>query len=167
MPEDNQDRQDRTKTLNSVQLRATIIWASILASLGVYVGVAIFLKDQLPFIPLEPPVLSTVRLGLILATAIVLAIAPSVYRKTLATAYGRSGASEREILLLATNTYITALVIVMAMYESIGIFAMLLAFMGAGDNSFIGFMGVSAVAMLTARPKTAALMEHYSKTGNP
>ena len=161
MPEGQSDQT--AKTLKRVQLRATIIWASMLASLGVYVLVAIFLKNQLPFVPLEPSVLSTVRIGLILASAIVLVIAPSIYRKTLASAYRRSGASERDILLLATNTYMTALIIVMAMYEAIAIFALLLAFMGAGDNSFIGFMGVSAVAMLTARSKTAALMEHYSK----
>ena len=135
----------------------------MLASLGVYVGVAIFLKDQLPFISLEPQELSTIRIGLILASAIVLVTAPSIYRKILAAAYGQTGASKQEILHLAANTYVAALVAVMVMYESIGVFALLLAFMGAGDNSFIGFMGVSAVAMLTARPKTAALMEHYSK----
>jgi hypothetical protein len=33
----------------------------------------------------------------------------------------------------------------------------------AGQNVFIGFMGASAVAMITARPKMETLREHFDK----
>ena len=151
------------EALEKAQTTATMLWAAMFASLGVYVVVVVILKDQLPFVLLEPPVLSALRLALVLVTGIVLAITPKLYWRTLASAYGRRDVSEHEGLSVVSNTYISALVIVMALYESIGICGLVLVFLGAGVNTFIGFMGVAAIAMLTVRPKMETLVEHYSK----
>ena len=153
--------QNTQNALNKAQTTATMLWAAMFASLGVYVVVVVILKDQLPFALLEPPVLSALRLALVLVAGIVLAITPKLYWRTLASAYGRKDASEREGLSVVNSTYISALVTVMALYESIGICGLVLVFMGAGVNTFIGFMGVAGVAMLTARPKMETLQEHY------
>ncbi len=155
--------QNTQNDLKRAQTTATMLWAAMFASLGVYVVVVVILKDQLPFALLEPPVLSALRLALVLVTGIVLAITPKLYWRTLSSAYGRRGVSEHDVLPVVSSTYISALVIVMALYESIGVYGLVLVFMGAGGNTFIGFMGVSAIAMLTARPKMETLQEHYTK----
>ncbi len=155
--------QNTRDSLRQTQKVATIIWAALLASLAVYVVVVVAFKEQISFATLEPREISALRLTLVVVTGIVLAITPQLYSRVLASAYGRRGPSEDEALSVASSTYISALVIIMALYESIGIYGLVMVLVGAGNNTFIGFMGVSAIAMLTARPKIETLIEHYQK----
>ncbi len=96
------------EALKRAQALATIIWAAIFASLGVYVVVAMVLKDQLPFVTLEPRELSALRLALVVVTGIVLAITPKLYWRTLSGAYGRRDVPD-SVAMLMTCSSLTAL----------------------------------------------------------
>ncbi len=164
MQNDNSIKDQSTRdSLRHTQRLATIIWAALLASLGVYVVVVVAFKEQISFATLESGEISALRLVMVVVAGIVLAITPQIYSRVLASAYRRRNSSEENALSAASSTYMTALIVVMALYESIGIYGLVLVLVGAGNNTFIGFMGVSAVAMLTARPKMETLLEHYSK----
>lgn len=158
--------QSTRDSLSHTQRLASIVWAALLASLGVYVLVVVAFKEQISLATLESSEISALRLALVVVTGIVLAITPQLYSRILASAYGRKDLSEDEALSAASGTYISALIIVMALYESIGIYGLVMVLVGAGNNTFIGFMGVAGIAMLTARPKMETLQEHYAKILN-
>jgi len=145
---------------------ALVIWGVIFVSLGIYVWVIYALRHELPLIETDPSTLGTTRLFMMIEAAFVLVLTPSVYRKLLARAYRPGSARDAEpddLDGIVRSTYAFALIVAMALYESIAVQGLMLAFMGAGKNTIIGFFGVCAVAMLTARPKTEHLQEHYAK----
>jgi hypothetical protein len=150
--------------LEQAQMMAMVIWGALLSSLGIYVLAYMYLLDKLSYIELEPKILMILSVVLTFASIYILFSAPSIYRKALASAYEKVDMTGAELAPVAASTYILAMIIPLALYESIAIFGFVLASMGAGQNVFIGFMGASAVAMITAKPKMETLKEHFEKT---
>ncbi|TAN37513.1 MAG: hypothetical protein EPN25_15330 [Nitrospirae bacterium] len=149
-----------------------VIWAAMFLSLAMYLFVGLYVKDTLT-ITLEKNVVDMLRNVLYVVSLITLVAAGfvrklllSVKDKSTPGAAGRASAqSDRPSAL---GRYSTTLIISLAMAESIGIYGLVLFFLGKNEPDLYLFILVSAAVMLVYRPKKddiVSLAEELNKQG--
>ncbi len=137
-----------------------IIWGTLLASLGVYVAVCEFMKDQLR--PAADFPLETMKLALYGASFVTLIVTHFI-RKVMLKAAGSGPfsafAQSPSVQHPAAGRYLSAVIVSMALCESIGVYGLVLFFMSKDSLVLYRFIIVSAAAMLYFRPRKEELLQ--------
>lgn len=138
------------------------IWFALICSLAVYVGVAKFMEDKLPSMEEGFPLatMNTIFSGL----AVVILIAAHFIRKTMLnparTSVSMMGAaSSGPAQHPAAAKYMVAMIVSLALSESVGVCGLVLFILGRETSTLYAFMALSAVAMFYFRPKKEELMD--------
>jgi F0F1-type ATP synthase membrane subunit c/vacuolar-type H+-ATPase subunit K len=134
-----------------------IIWAALFASLGLYVIMAQFVGED---------VRQDMELGIqirtletaLLIVSVVSVLAIRILRRLMLQAGGiggqsQSGLAEVPLHRKAIQRYNTAMIVALALAESVGIYGLVLYFMGSDMQTMYIFMAFSAVVMYIYRPK--------------
>lgn len=135
-----------------------IIWGAILVSLFVYVLVCHLAGDQIrqnanPAIPLD------LFKNILYAVSLITLIISYFVRKAVlvvrssGTRTGASNISQQSTQPAFIGKYTVAMIISLALSESIGIYGVVLYFIGDSLQTLYTFIGVSAIAMIFYRPK--------------
>ncbi len=137
-----------------------VVWAAMLSSLGVYIFVCQRVAGRLPASRAADS-LSTLRAVLFAAAVVELAVIPRLRRYMLKTGAGTTARSPMRAVGQpfhpAAARYMSATVVTLALAESIGIYGMLLFFLGIDPGTLYMFIGVSAGAMVYYRPRMEEL----------
>lgn len=133
-----------------------IIWSAILISLCIYILICHLVEDQIrqnlnPSLPLD-----LLKNILFIVAVIELCISYFLRRYLLTSGSGLSPPlntpqSSTQSPYLAR--YSVAMIIVLAISESIGIYGLVLFFLGASFQTLYTFIGISGIAMIYYRPK--------------
>lgn len=155
---------DHTRKLDSGFALILIIWGAILASLGVYLGVGLFMGDTFTVALRDEFPVVTLRYVLFGMSAATLA-GVHVLRRFMLGHPGGSTASVSSGQHPAVARYAVIVILSSALLESIGIYGLVL-FLTAGDSlSLYQLLGLSAVAMLVYRPRKAELLDLARRMG--
>jgi len=146
-------------------LKIQIIWGAIVACLVVYLIIALAFgeeiskgsNDQLP-VSLLRNILICVSVFEIFIIRIFRRI--MVGKGTILKSTERGTAKEQPPYMAQ---YMIAVIVSASIAESIGIFGLVLVFLGAGINTFYFFTAASAIVMIYYRPKKEELVEFASK----
>ena len=139
-----------------------IVWGAMLASLVLYIGVCHFLAEQisprfLPSVPAE--MMSNILYGI----AAISLFAAHFLRKLLVKNKIKLPKATGPKMTSAQNQppfvmhYFTAVVISLAISESIGLYGFVLFFLWVDFQSLYSFMAIAAAAMIYFRPKREEL----------
>lgn len=148
-----------------------LLWAAMLGALGVYVLIA-HLMDRELFTAGRGVPLGLVR-NILLGVAAVVLIATRFIRRLILSrpsgqaAASASASSPAQIDPAIYAKYTTAMIVSLALSESIGIYGLILFFLGDSFQTFYTFTGISAVAMLFYRPKSEEIEALARKPINP
>lgn len=130
-----------------------LIWAAMLASLGIYLGIAPFIRQTLETPLVDPNVLEQMRLILFGIGVFTLISMGFIRKLLLKKAPGQRRSVDFGGPELAR--YTTAMMITLALAESIGIYGFILYLIGSDVTDLFAFIGAAALAMLYYRPKKA------------
>ncbi len=140
-----------------------IVWAAMLLSLGVYLYVCHSVAGRLP-VRDSGEFLPTLRTVLVAVVAVELIIIPRLRRIMLRPGararrreLWRTGPQPRVATNPAVAQYMAATVVSLALAESIGIYGMVLFFLGSDLRELYLFVAVSAATMIHFRPKAEEL----------
>ncbi|MEZ4524367.1 MAG: hypothetical protein R2941_00400 [Desulfobacterales bacterium] len=133
-----------------------IIWLAMLSSLAIYAAVCHLAGDSIRQGLGEGIPLDLIRNVLIVASAVELAVIHLIRKKILTI---HKGMGEQNV----TQKYLSASVISYAISESIGIFGLLLYFLGSTQEVLYSFLCISALAMFYHRPVYEDLEELVKK----
>lgn len=140
-----------------------VIWTALFLSLFVYVLVCHLVGDKIrqnanPDFPLD-------LFRNILYFIAIIELIISYFLRKAALAVRSSDTSPRKSIISQTSTqsafigkYAVAMIITLALSESIGIYGMVLFFLGDSFNTLYTFIGVAAIAMFFYRPKKEEIM---------
>ena len=141
-----------------------ITWAHMFFSLLAYIGICYHLRNREVFTvgPDFPLVLLT---SILYGVAIAELLFAYCFRRVMLRV--RSYKSEEKLIRHASESskppfivrYNIALLSSLALSESIGIYGVLLFFLGGGFQTLLNFIAISAMAMLLFRPKRKELQE--------
>ncbi len=122
-----------------------ILWASMLGTLAVYVLIAYMFGEEIKS-GLSPDIpVGTIKNILILVSAAEIVAAGFIRRFMLI----RKSAEASQI----TKRYTAAVLVSLAMSESVGIYGLILFFIGEGFPTLYTFIAISAGAMIFFRPR--------------
>jgi hypothetical protein len=153
-------------------LTLNVIWAVMLMSLFIYLFVGLYIKDTLR-ITMDNTLIATLRNVLYVVSFITL-IATRFIRKFVLSGKGKSTlinanqSSYQSDQPPALARYTSAMVVSLAMTESIGIYGLVLFFLGKNQVDLYLFILISAATMLIYRPKRdeiVSLTEELNKQG--
>ena len=141
-------------SLNKSWLTIRIVWTVLFGSLGVYFLISTFVgagREPAPDVPLG--LLKNIFSGL----AITLFAAAYIVRKKMIGAVDAdrrssprpAGAPDQA----ATGRYLTAIIVTATLSETIGAFGLVLFFLSGDAATLYQFLILSAIAMLTYRPR--------------
>ncbi len=138
-----------------------LVWATMVMSLGIYVLVCYRVAGRIACRK-AAETLPTLRTALFGLAAVVLFAIPRLRRHILTTGAGAARRSAGRVAPGAPShpaaaRYLAATVASLALAESIGIFGVVLFFIGADSATLYLFMAVSAAAMILYRPKAEEL----------
>ncbi len=136
MNRDNLHRQYRT---------IQIIWAAMLSSLAIYAAVCHLAGDSLKQGIGEGIPLDLIR-NILIGVSVSELFAIQLIRKQILTL--QKGMGQQNVI----RKYLLASVISYAVCESIGIFGLVLYFLGSTEEILYSFIGMSALAMFYHRP---------------
>ncbi len=146
--------------LDKAWLMIKIIWGALIGSLAVYLPVCKFMEDRLT--PLSPGLpIETMRV-IFFGIAMVTVAGTSYIRKALLKVSEGGTAflfARRHQQHPAAAKYLTAIVVAMALSESIGIYGMVLFFLSKDAPTLYLFILISAIAMFYYRPRKEELMQ--------
>ncbi len=149
--------------LNKGWIIIMIIWGSLLASLGVYLAVCkVIEKDHVPILPDGD--LSTVKPVLYGVSIVMLAVI-YFFRRYLLNSYGNNPMPETvQISAMqpgnpAVGKYLVVIIVSMAFSESIGIYGLVLFFLGKDMAALYQLLALSAIAMVFFGPRKNELIE--------
>ena len=134
-----------------------IIWAAMQIALGIYILIAHLLGREQFTVDLEVP-LNLVRNILLGVSAAVLIATRFIRRLILSRPSDQAAAaalasSAAQINPAIYAKYTTAMIVALALSESIGVFGLVLFFLGDSFKTLYTFTGISAVAMFYYRPE--------------
>ncbi len=137
-----------------------IIWGAMLASLGIYLGVCEFLKKDWP-LDIDPSLpIETIRYILAAVSGATL-MGSYFFRRHLTQnpkPFNPSSRNPKQGQHPALTRYTAAVVISLALAESVGIYGFVLFLLNKESMTLYQFMGVSAVAMIYFKPSKEELM---------
>ena len=133
-----------------------IIWFAMLMSLGIYLFVAIQVGTNVQS-SINEETLGILRTVLYAMAAAIL-IATRYVRKLIMS--GRSQASQPAQVLkhVALQKYSAATIVALAMSESVGVYGLLLFFLGKNPTDLYLLILISAAAMVMYRPRKDAML---------
>jgi hypothetical protein len=161
---------EEIEKINKGMLPLNIIWGAMLISLFIYLFVGLFIMDNL-HTATEKNAIDTLR-NVLFAVSFGTLIATRSIRKLIL--YGKGG---RKVLNAgqpsyqsgqALSKYTTAMIVSLAMTESIGTYGLVLFILGKNQMDLYLFVLVSAATMLIYRPKRdeiVSLTQELSKQG--
>lgn len=132
-----------------------IIWVAILASLPIYLVVCTAVRDQLQS-SVDSNTFEILKYALWGVSAFTL-IGAHFLRKLLLRASTGTGIQTTSPQHPAVAKYTVAIIITMALLESIGIYGVVLYFIGMDTSSLQQLLIVSAIAMFFYRPRKEEL----------
>ena len=146
-----------------------IIWAAMLGTLIIYLFICYQFGEQIQQPSRSQFSLATLR-NILYGVAAVTLMLSHFLRRFMLT--GRSGSSGATALKSPSQSdispifgkYATALIISLALSESIGIYGLVLFLLGDNYQTLYIFVGISAVAMFFYRPKKEELEELIQNT---
>ena len=136
------------------------IWYTMLGFLAVYFLAGMFLKGSLRHSPRDPAFLSTLRWTLYFVSAGTFFLACLFKRMLMGSKRvlkGWTQVTERQ-QHPAVARYTTAVVISLALAESIGIYGLILYFFKGDVADLVSLIVLSAVAMILCRPRREELL---------
>ena len=137
---------------------AWFIWAAMIGSLGIYILICNVIGDDVQR-PLGPDfslaLLRKIFFGL---SAVALIAAHFIRKFVLRKPSGGPGTSP-QIPATIFAKYTTAMIISLALCESVGIYGLLLFFLGDGVKTMYSFMVISAAGMFYYRPNREEIEE--------
>lgn len=144
---------EEIEKLDKGLLTLNLIWAAMLISLFIYLFVGIYIKDTLR-ITMEKDVVDMLRNALYLVSLITL-IATRFIRKLILSGkdINTDQSSYKSDQPRGLARYTSAMVVSLAMTESIGIYGLVLFFLGKNEVDLYLFILISAATMLIYRPK--------------
>lgn len=149
--------------LNKGWVLIMIIWGCLLASLGVYLRVCKILeKDHIPSFPEAN--LPTVKLVLYGVSLIVFIVAYFMRKHLLNLSKKNAMPAMASTSLFQPNhpavgKYLTVIIVAMALSESIGIYGVVLFFLGKDMMALYQLLALSAIAMIVFGPRKNELIE--------
>jgi F0F1-type ATP synthase membrane subunit c/vacuolar-type H+-ATPase subunit K len=146
-----------------------IIWAAMLGSLGIYVLICLLWGDALQR-PASPFPIDLMR-DILYGIAVLTVILTHFLRNFILG--GRSGGSGPMSLQppspsdqsAVAGKYATAMIVSLALSESIGIYGLILFLLGDDLRTVFIFNGIAAIAMFFYRPKREELEANQSEWG--
>lgn len=140
-----------------------VIWVALLSSLGFYLVICMAVGNQIP-VSMDGSQLEVFKYALFGISAMTL-LSTYFFRKFMINKISRplQGAAFQSETHPAVAKYLTAIIIVMALSESIGIYGMVLFFISKDAMSLYQLMVLSAAAMILFRPKKEELIEVAEK----
>lgn len=140
-----------------------IIWSSLFGSLAIYLLVCKFMEDQLRPVGIDIP-LETFK-NILFGVSIVILFTAHYVRKAMLKIPDRGAAStfapasSRQIQHPAAGKYLSAIIVAMALSESIGIMGVVLFFLAKDLPTLYQFIFLSAIAMFYFRPRKEELLQ--------
>ena len=132
-----------------------VIWIAMLISLIVYLFVGLYFGDKVT-IGIEKEAVDTLR-NILYSVSLAVLIAAKFVRKAVLTVKGQSHSTAPPETLSSRRhpviaRYTTAMVIALALSESVGIYGLILYMIGKSRMDFFVLILVSGVAMFYFRP---------------
>jgi hypothetical protein len=135
-----------------------IIWFAMLASLGAYLAVALVAAPTLP--PSTDIAFMSALRTILFAVGVVILVATRHVRKLVLSGREQPASGAARIAgPPAIQRYATAMIVSLALSESIGIFGLVLFFLGRNPADLYFLLAVSAVAMTLYRPRKEEVLE--------
>lgn len=159
---------DEMEKINKGWLPLSTIWSAMLISLFIYLFVGLYMEDKIS-IPMEKDILDLLR-NVLYVVSLVTLIATKYIRKFVLS--GKEPGDVKKVYpqpVLNTQhaalaRYTTAMIIALALSESIGIYGLILFFLGKQHLDLYLLISISAAAMLYYRPNKDELI---SMINNP
>ncbi len=136
--------------------RLKIIWFGMLGSLALYLIIGLQIAPNI-HISMDKNAFSVLKTVLYLFTLIIIVITRYVKRFVL-SGKNQQGQGIQNFQSLTLQKYTTVMLISWALLEAIGIFGLVLFFLGKNRTDLFLFIAISAVAMLWYRPKKDELV---------
>ena len=128
-----------------------IIWFALLMSLGIYLFVGIQVGTTIQS-SINEETLGILR-TVLYAMACVILIAAKFIRKVILSGKGEVSQPAQALEHLALQKYSAATIVALAMSESIGVYGLILFFLGKNSRDLYLLILVSAAAMVIYRPR--------------
>lgn len=154
--------ESQKQAVESRLLVMWIIWGAMVVSLGVYIAICVLVGDKVRQTMGEGFPLALLR-NILFGISIVELIATHFIRKLMmrepVTDPGSISSAEPVARDSASmhGKYLSAMVISLALCESIGIYGLVLFFLGDSFQTMYTFMIISAAGMLFHRPKRESI----------
>ncbi|MFH1351726.1 MAG: hypothetical protein ABII26_12455 [Pseudomonadota bacterium] len=143
-----------------------IIWAAMIGSLGIYLIIVHFIGKEIQFGEMPKATYDMMRYALMGLGVVILFLAQYVRKLILKGGLGTTTSNSISPAHgSALGRYTAAVIISLAMSESVGIFGLLLFFLGRDFQTFYLFLAFSAIAMVVYRPKMEELESLSEPTG--
>ncbi len=155
-----------TKSAGTAFMKLWIIWAAIAGSLIIYVAIPLLLGDSLPQSMESGIPLGTMRTVLLGVGAVTLIGAFFVRKRVLKGEGPYSMDAKAQVPLNASDfmkKYTVAMIVSLALSESVGIYGLVLFLLGDNFTTLCVFIAISAVGMFLFRPKIEDLEELLRK----
>ena len=141
-------------------VRIYIIWGGLFFSLFIYMAIALFVGDEIRKGMMNQIPISLFR-NILLCVSAVEIIVIGLLRKKILSKDTHENPESRQIVtgqFTPISQFMTATIISSAIAESIGIYGLVLYFLGASIGNFYLFIVISAAVMLFYRPKKEELV---------
>ena len=132
-------------------LNLKIIWLGMLASLAIYLFVGLLVETKVQ-VPMDKDTFAMIKKALY-AVAFVTLIATGYIRKHFLSGKVRYRQPTQTSHHPALQKYIAAMILALAMSESIGIYGLILFLLGKNTMDLYLFILISAAAMFIYRPR--------------
>ena len=155
--------KEERKELDREWIQIVIIWGSLFSSLAIYVFICIVIDKGGNISKQVNSQIDTIRMALYFISLAILFLAKFIRKKMLSTKdedvnkmFSKDISNNRHP---AIAKYTIAIIVSTAMVEIIGIFGVVLFFLGEGLETLYSFIMVSAAAMLYFRPQKEELLK--------
>lgn len=140
-----------------------VIWVALISSLGFYLVICAAVEDQIT-ISMEGSQVEVLKYALFGISAMTL-LGAYFFRKLLMNKVARQVQSGvfQSGTHPAVGKYLTVIILVMALSESVGIYGMVLFLISKDTLSLYQLMSAAAIAMMVFRPKKQELIEMAEK----
>lgn len=162
---------EEIEKINKGWVTLNIIWAAMLISVFIYLFVGLYMEDKIS-IPMEKNIFEILRNTLYVVSFVILIITKHL-RKLVLSGKGLNNVkkirqqSDQNTQHPALSRYTTAMIIALAMSESIGIYGLILFFLGKNQLDLYLLITISAAAMLYYHPKKEEVISMAKELKEP
>ena len=143
---------DKQKQLKAAMMTIWIIWGAMIASLLIYLVVALLFDEKMvEQNRLDPEILKIITNSM-LAVSAVLLLAAFFLRRSLFNKPPEIVTTPIQEPPLPTGQYLTNMIICLALCEVVGIFGFIIYMLGGGFTSLIFFIAIGIAGMIIFKP---------------